>query len=97
MASKGYPGEFETGHTIRGLDRVDKNDLMVFHAGTKLSSSNELVTNGGRVLGVTSLGNTLEEAIDRSYRNAEKIDWGGGQQQYRRDIAAKSQSQVKSV
>ena len=97
MASKGYPGEFETGHIIRGLDRVDKEDLMVFHAGTKLSSSNDLVTNGGRVLGVTSLGNTLEEAIDRSYRNVEKIDWGSGQQQYRKDIAAKNQSQVKSV
>jgi phosphoribosylamine--glycine ligase len=97
MASKGYPGEFQTGHTIRGLDRVDKGDLMVFHAGTKLSSSNELVTNGGRVLGVTSLGNTLEEAIDRSYRNVEKIAWGSGQQQYRKDIAAKNQSQVKSV
>jgi phosphoribosylamine---glycine ligase len=60
---------------------------MVFHAGTKLSSSNELVTNGGRVLGVTSLGNTLEEAIDKSYRNVEKIVWGNNQQQYRKDIA----------
>lgn len=97
VASKGYPGKFETGHTIKGLDRVDKEGLMVFHAGTKLSSSNELVTNGGRVLGVTSLGNTLEEAIDKSYRNVGKIVWGNNQQQYRKDIAMKSQCQIKSV
>jgi phosphoribosylamine---glycine ligase len=97
VASKGYPGKFETGHTIKGLDRVDIEGLMVFHAGTKLSSSNELVTNGGRVLGVTSLGNTLEEAIDKSYRNVEKIVWGNNQQQYRKDIAMKSQCQIKSV
>jgi phosphoribosylamine--glycine ligase len=97
MASKGYPGRFETGHTIKGLDSADKEDLMVFHAGTKLSSSNELVTNGGRVLGVTSLGDTLEEAIDKSYRNVEKIVWGNNQQQYRKDIGAKNQSHVKSV
>ena len=97
VASKGYPGKFETGHTIKGLDRVDKESLMVFHAGTKLSSSNELVTNGGRVLGVTSLGNTLEEAIDKSYRNVEKIVWGNNQQQYRKDIAMKNQYQIKSV
>ena len=97
VASKGYPGKFETGHTIKGLDRVDKEGLMVFHAGTKLSSSSELVTNGGRVLGVTSLGNTLEEAIDKSYRNVEKIVWGNNQQQYRKDIAMKNQYQIKSV
>lgn len=95
VASKGYPGKFETGHTIKGLDRVDKESLMVFHAGTKLSSSSELVTNGGRVLGVTSLGNTLEEAIDKSYRNVEKIVWGNNQQQYRRDIAMKNQCLIK--
>jgi phosphoribosylamine--glycine ligase len=97
MASKGYPGKFETGHTIKGLDGADKEELMVFHAGTKLSSSNEIVTNGGRVLSVTSLGNTLDEAVDKSYRNVEKIAWGNNQQQYRKDIGAKNQSQVKSA
>jgi phosphoribosylamine---glycine ligase len=97
MASNGYPGKFETGHIIKGLDRADKEDLMVFHAGTKLSSTNELVTDGGRVLGVTSLGDTLEEAIGKSYRNVKKIVWGNNQQQYRKDIGAKNQSQVKSV
>jgi phosphoribosylamine--glycine ligase len=97
MASNGYPGKFETGHIIKGLDRADKEDLMVFHAGTKLNSSNELVTDGGRVLGVTSLGDTLEEAIGKSYHNVKKIVWGNNQQQYRKDIGAKNQSQVKSV
>lgn len=87
MASKGYPDSFEKGHTIKGIDKVDTEDLMLFHSGTVINSMNEVITNGGRVLGVTSLGNTLKEAIAKSYANVEKIKWGNNQQYYRTDIA----------
>ncbi len=87
MASKGYPGKFKIGYNIRGFENTDKEDLKIFHAGTKLNNSNKLVTNGGRVIGVTSLGNTIEEATIKSYKNVEKISWGNNQQHYRKDIA----------
>jgi phosphoribosylamine---glycine ligase len=87
MASKGYPGKFKIGYNIRGFENTDKEDLTIFHAGTKLNNSNKLVTNGGRVIGVTSLGNTIEEATIKSYKNVEKISWGNNQQHYRKDIA----------
>jgi phosphoribosylamine---glycine ligase len=90
MASKGYPGKFEAGYTIKGLDRVDNEDLVVFHSGTNLNKSNEIVTDGGRVLSVTSLGNTIQAAIIKSYFNVEKITWGNNYQQYRKDIAQKA-------
>ncbi len=89
MASKGYPDKFEIGYPIKGLDRIDK-DVMVFHAGTRSNNSNKLVTDGGRVLGITSLGNNIQEAIIKSYSNVEKITWGNDQQQYRKDIAKKT-------
>jgi phosphoribosylamine---glycine ligase len=87
MASKGYPGKFKIGYNIRGFENTDREDLAIFHAGTKLNNSNKLVTNGGRVIGVTSLGNTIEEATIKSYKNVEKISWGNNQQHYRKDIA----------
>jgi len=96
MASKGYPDKFEKGYIIKGLDRIDKEDVMVFHSGTKINSANELVTNGGRVLGVTSLGNTIKETIIKSYSNVEKINWGNNKQYYRKDIAKKHHS-IKSI
>lgn len=90
MASKGYPDSFETGHIIKGIDKVDMEDLMLFHSGTEINSMNDVITNGGRVLGVTSLGNTLKEAITKTYTNVEKIKWGNNQQYYRTDIAQKA-------
>jgi phosphoribosylamine---glycine ligase len=90
MASKGYPGKFESGYTIKGLDRVDNEDVVVFHSGTNLNKSNEIVTDGGRVLSVTSLGNTIQAARIKSYSNVEKITWGNNYQQYRKDIAQKA-------
>jgi phosphoribosylamine--glycine ligase len=87
MATKGYPNDFDTGYTIRGIDKADTKDVMIFHSGTKIDSKNEIVTNGGRVLGVTSLGVTLKDAITKSYTNVEKINWGNNQQYYRTDIA----------
>jgi phosphoribosylamine--glycine ligase len=90
MASKGYPDNYEIGHIVKGIDSVDRGeDLMLFHSGTKKNSMNEIVTDGGRVFGVTSLGNTLKEAITKSYKNVEKIKMGDNQQYYRTDIAQK--------
>jgi phosphoribosylamine---glycine ligase len=87
MASKGYPGRFEIGYEIRGLEKTDKEDLTIFHAGTKLNNLNKLITNGGRVLDVTSLGNTIKEATIKSYNNVKKISWGNNLEYYRKDIA----------
>ena len=87
-ASKGYPGEYEKGKEILGLDEAQKmKDLVVFHAGTK-TQNNKIVTNGGRVLGVTGLGNTIKEAIGRAYKGIEKINFEG--MHYRGDIGRKA-------
>lgn len=84
MASGGYPGSYEKGKPIEGLDKAAKlKDVMVFHAGTTMSGG-RIVTNGGRVLGVTALGETIAEAQRRAYEAAELIHWEGVQ--YRRDI-----------
>jgi len=91
-ASKGYPGEYEKGKEISGLDAVAKmKDVVVFHAGTKLvrtPSIEKTVTNGGRVLGVTGLGQTIKEAIDKTYQAIEKIHFEG--MHYRKDIGQKA-------
>ena len=63
---------------------------MLFHSGTKLNQDKELVTAGGRVLGVTSIGNTLNDAIAKAYNQVYKISWGNEQQQFRKDIGTKS-------
>jgi phosphoribosylamine--glycine ligase len=91
-ASKGYPGEYEKGKEIFGLDEVAKmKDVIVFHAGTKLLMANgksHIVTNGGRVLGVTGLGSNIKAAIDRTYEAVNKIHFEG--MHYRRDIGYKA-------
>ena len=95
-ASKGYPGSYEKGKEIFGLGEAAKmKDIVVFHAGTKESlshqtpaSSGPYVTNGGRVLGVTGLGETIKEAIDKTYQAVEKIHFDG--MHYRRDIGKKA-------
>jgi len=88
MASKGYPGNYERGKVIKGLDEVARmEDLFVFHAGTALQDG-EVVTNGGRVLGVTGLGENIREAIERTYQAVRKISWEGVH--YRTDIAQKA-------
>jgi phosphoribosylamine---glycine ligase len=83
LASKGYPEAYETGKIIEGLEAVDPQ-TMVFHSGTRMQEGS-LVTGGGRVLGVTSVDQTLEKARQRAYRNAEKIYFDG--KIHRRDIA----------
>lgn len=87
LASGGYPGSYAKGHVIQGLDAAAAcPGVKVFHAGTA-SKDRQIVTNGGRVLGVTALGPDLRAARDRSYAAVEKICFEG--LHYRRDIAAK--------
>jgi phosphoribosylamine--glycine ligase len=84
LASGGYPGSYEKGKVIRGLDAVSSLDrVTVFHAGTALDGD-DVVTAGGRVLSVTAIGDTLDEAADRAYEAAAKIDFEG--KQLRQDI-----------
>ena len=73
LASKGYPESYPKGDEISGLDLM-YDDAYVFHAGTK-KQNKKIITNGGRVLGVTALGDTLESAIKSAYSVAEKIFW----------------------
>ena len=88
MASGGYPGKYEKGFVIEGLEEVEKmKDVKVFHAGT-IEKDGKIITNGGRVLGVTALGEGIKEAIDRAYQAVAKIYWPGVH--YRRDIGAKA-------
>ncbi len=88
LASAGYPGAYEKGKSITGIEEAQKDpDVAVFHAGTKLEA-NQLVTNGGRVLGVTAVADTLEEALAKAYKAADKINFEG--KYCRRDIGTKS-------
>ncbi|MBN2508059.1 MAG: phosphoribosylamine--glycine ligase [Verrucomicrobia bacterium] len=88
MASAGYPGPYAKGQPISGLDAAGAlPDTKVFHAGT-VRSGDRICTSGGRVLGVTAWGVSLEEARDKAYAAVEKIKFDGAQ--YRRDIAAKA-------
>jgi len=83
-ASGGYPGDYAKGKVITGLEAAAKlNDVMVFHAGTK-KAQDKILTNGGRVLAVTGLGNTIKEAIEKSYQATGKISFEG--MHYRKDI-----------
>jgi phosphoribosylamine---glycine ligase len=85
VASGGYPGSYKTGLRITGLDKLN-DDVMVFHAGTRLQDS-QVYTDGGRVLTVTATGKNMDEARDRVYRNIPRIKFDGCH--YRRDIAAR--------
>jgi phosphoribosylamine--glycine ligase len=88
MASKGYPGDYEKGKVIRGLREVSKMEgAFVFHAGTTLKGD-QVITNGGRVLGVTGLGEDIPRAIERTYQAVKKISWDGVH--YRTDIGQKA-------
>jgi phosphoribosylamine--glycine ligase len=85
LASKGYPGTYEKGKVISGLEELKgQKDLFVFHAGTSFQNGS-LVTSGGRVLGVTALGTDMREARERAYSAIEKIHFEG--MHFRKDIA----------
>ncbi|NLB91824.1 MAG: phosphoribosylamine--glycine ligase, partial [Bacteroidales bacterium] len=81
MVSGGYPGSYEKGKIISALDLVEKS--IVFHSGTKSDGKN-ILTNGGRVLAISSLGNNMNEALETSYRNAERIQFD--KKYYRKDL-----------
>ncbi|MFC1703293.1 phosphoribosylamine--glycine ligase [Candidatus Omnitrophota bacterium] len=90
MASGGYPGSYEKGKVITGLDQAKKiDDVIVFHAGTQ-RQNDTVVTSGGRVLGVTGLGNGIKEAIDATYQAVEKINFE--KRHYRKDIGFRALS-----
>jgi phosphoribosylamine--glycine ligase len=88
MASGGYPGSYEKGFEITGLEEVlSMEDVMVFHAGTSLKDG-KIVNAGGRVLGVTGLGSTVAEAIECAYSAVDKINWSSVH--FRKDIGKKA-------
>jgi phosphoribosylamine--glycine ligase len=85
LASGGYPGSYQTGFPISGLEAVDK-DILIFHAGTKKGNQpGQILTSGGRVLTVVALGKTTSEAREKIYANIPRIHFA--EMQYRRDIA----------
>lgn len=86
-ASGGYPGVYEKGKIIEGLSTIRDKEIVVFQAGTKLDNE-YIVTNGGRVLGVTASGNNLKESLSNAYEAIRSISFEG--MQYRKDIGAKS-------
>jgi len=86
MASGGYPGEYEKGKVIFGLEKVPK-DIIVFHAGTALKDG-KIVTAGGRVIGVTGIGNNISAAIKRAYNGVNNIKWEN--EYHRNDIGQKA-------
>lgn len=86
LASKGYPESYPKNEQIMGLESVNSDVVFVFHAGTKMEN-NKILTNGGRVLGVTALGNTLQDAISNAYDAVNKISWQN--KYYRTDIGKK--------
>jgi phosphoribosylamine--glycine ligase len=89
MASGGYPGRYEKGKVISGLDKANAmGNVQVFHAGTALDEEGRTLTSGGRVLGVTALGGDLAGAIDRAYKAVSEIRFDGAHA--RKDIGAKA-------
>lgn len=83
MAAKGYPGSYDKGSQIRGVENLDSDSVRIFHAGTKVRDK-ELLANGGRVLNVTALGDSVNDTSKTAYATLGHIDWPQGF--YRRDI-----------
>lgn len=82
LVAEGYPGDYVKGKVMTGFDEV--KDSLLFHAGTKKNDHGDLVSNGGRLLAITSFGNNVKEAVTKSLTNAEKIQYEG--KYYRKDI-----------
>lgn len=92
MAAEGYPGDYPKGDAITGIEAAEQlTDVTVFHAGTA-EKDGRIVTAGGRVLGVTALGDTVAAAIERAYQGVDKISWRGVQ--FRRDIGKKALGRI---
>ena len=93
MASSGYPGKYEKGKVISGIEEAEKmENVVVFHAGTRYENG-RYVTSGGRVLGVTAIDRDIPSAIERAYKAVEKISWEGAF--YRKDIGQKALKHLK--
>ena len=84
LASKGYPGAYETGKPITGLEAAAERGVHIFHAGTVRDEDGQILTAGGRVLGITATGENLAAALNAAYDAVDLIHWDG--MQYRRDI-----------
>ena len=87
LAAKGYPGSYQKGLPIGGVDEANHGTATVFHAGTKLNEG-QLVNSGGRVLAVSGRGDSLKSALDQAYAGIGKIGFDGAH--YRKDIGASS-------
>jgi phosphoribosylamine--glycine ligase len=95
MASKGYPGSYPKGLPVSGLEDVRKlKNVIVFHAGTSRKDG-AVVTNGGRVLGVTAIGDSIRDAIATAYQAVSRISWEG--MHYRRDIGQKAVRRLETA
>jgi phosphoribosylamine--glycine ligase len=95
MASGNYPGKYKKGHEITGIDAANRmRDVVVFHAGTRLDGK-RILSDGGRVLGVTALGDTVELAINKAYQAVAKINWKDVH--YRSDIGKKALLRMQAV
>ncbi len=93
MASGGYPGAYDKGKPIDGIETAEQSEgVVVFHAGTDVDSGGQVVTAGGRVLNVTATGVDLEQAVERAYGAVDKISFEGAH--WRRDIAARALSRI---
>jgi phosphoribosylamine--glycine ligase len=90
MVSGGYPEAYRKGHPISGLDKTEGS--IIFHAGTKMDNGN-VVTNGGRVIAVTSFGTDLNDALRKSYKNTEIINWKN--KYFRKDLGFDLQQYLK--
>lgn len=88
MASGGYPKKYEKGYKIDGIKQAESLGALVFHAGTKLDDNN-ILTNGGRVLGVTALGDNLDDAIQKAYKYVDLINFKNAH--FRKDIGIKKE------
>jgi phosphoribosylamine--glycine ligase len=87
IAAQGYPGDYDRGNIITGIDTASTNQTLVFHAGTQLKDD-RILTDGGRVLGVTSTAPDFVSAIDRAYQGVKSITFEG--MYYRQDIAQRA-------
>lgn len=87
VVEKGYPNDYEKGNKIFGLENINKDKTIVFHAGTKKNQKGEVITSGGRVLGIASTGKNFTDAISNSYQEIRKISFGEKNTQFfRQDI-----------
>jgi len=90
MTSNGYPGKYEEGKIVSGLNSSIGDSVHIFHSGTARDDQDRIITAGGRVLSVTALGTDMETAIGRAYSSVRRIHWGNNEEHYRNDIGYKA-------